>query len=337
MAIRTRSRAGVVSITVLCVLGAVLATLAGCRSSSLDIPSRGSEDSKNMSLGRQGAGADVPVESAPVGGSVGSSFEADIDADTGAGVAVASAAEATSRKLVFTGRMALEVKDPVASADEITRWVTEKKGFVEGSSVSNASTGTSISMVVRVPSAAFDETREHLRKLADSVLGDDKNREDVTGRYADMDARLANLKAAESELREMLAQAREQGGTTEDVLRIYNEVTRIRGEVDSLQAQLTALSEQVALSTLNVHLVSVAGVPSIGGGKWRPGITLRRAWSDLVGGMQNLGDIGIYLVVAVLPQLLILGVVLWALYRLFRRVRPRRARPSPGEQVGPPS
>lgn len=269
------------------------------------------------------------VESgAPMAMSAGEADESSAGAGAMDGQDTASAIEtgagSGTRRLIFTGEMRARYLDTAAAIDDLTAWAEAEGGYVESIGVTDTDSGPEGRLVLRVPSESFDAARQHVRDLADEVDSDQKQRQDVTAQYADLDARLTNLESAERELRELLEQSRERGGSTEDVLSVHREVTRVRGEIDGLRAQRDTLADQVALSTLQVWLVPVAPAATAIGAAWRPGTTARRALADLASGARHLGDLVIYLTIAIVPLFAALGVAAWLAWRLFRRVRPRR-------------
>ena len=162
--------------------------------------------------------------------------------------------------------------------------------------------------------------------LSVEVLEDQSERSDVTAQHADLSARLENLETAEAELRELMSSVRESGGNTEDVLAIHRQVTETRGQIDSLQGQLDVLSEQVALSTITVSLEPEPVPPIEAVAAWRPGLTFQRAQADLVSALQSLTNAAIYVSVALLPLLILVGLGAYVVYRVIMYLRRRSSR-----------
>lgn len=232
----------------------------------------------------------------------------------------------SERRLIFRADLDLEVEDPRAAAEDARKFVEARGGFLERMEVDGMDTDQTAFAVLRVPQEEYEATLDHLRDSAVEVLRDESARTDVTQEYVDIEARLTNLKAAETELRELMAEARETGGTTEDIITIYRELTNIRGDIEGLQAQLDALAEQVALSTIHVSFLPIPAGPAEVVDEWRPGQVFRDARTDLVRALRGLTDTGIYLVVAVLPVLVVLGVIFGLIIWLARGLRRRLGR-----------
>jgi hypothetical protein len=236
------------------------------------------------------------------------------------------------RQMVFTGEMALRVGDLEAAMADARAWVGGHQGFVASEEVAGEGAERAGFMTLRVPQAAYEATRSHLRQLVDApeldVLTDASQVQDVTGQYADLAARRENLAATERELRALLTQVREQGGGAEDILSVFRELTEVRGQIESLQAQIDTLADQVALSTLQVRFVLPPASVAVVSGQWQPGEVLSRALADAAAALQGLANVGLYLLGTAPFWLVLLGLVA-AVGWLLRRVRRRARAPGP--------
>jgi hypothetical protein len=54
------------------------------------------------------------------------------------------------------------------------------------------------------------------------------------------------------------------------------------------------------------------------GNQWRPAETVRRAFDSLAGALRGMGDFLIFFAIAVLPWLLVVGLVVYLIVRLVR-------------------
>ena len=158
--------------------------------------------------------------------------------------ATAPAEDSADRKLVRDATQEIEVasEDEVDSALEEARQIT---GALEGY-VSWEGPGA---MVLRIPDARLDEALDRL-----AALGDEERREvrvhDVTAAYTDLEIRLTNARALQTRLRDLLDRAE----TVDDVLAVERELARVTTEVDMLEGQLRLLQNQVAYSTVRLHV-----------------------------------------------------------------------------------
>jgi len=112
-------------------------------------------------------------------------------------------------------------------------------------------------------------------------------------------------------------------------MEVYRELVEIRSQIEQIRTQLNSYDKLAALSTINLELVPTeAAKPVVPTDEWHPGDTVRSSARTLVGFLRWLVSFTIYAVIVLLPVLLVIGVVLWALVRLWRRVR---RKPGPPE------
>jgi hypothetical protein len=171
---------------------------------------------------------------------------------------------------------------------------------------------------------------DQLRELAVDVRGENLNREDVTDQYSDVEAQLRNLRTTEEELRALLTEVREKpNATPEDIMAVYDSLTEIRGQIEQLQGRRNMLDNLVALSTLTIELIPDAiNLPVVDDG-WRPAVIVRDATRALVNTLAFLGRaaiwIGVYLIPLALLALIPLGLIVWLLRWVLRRLGQRSA------------
>jgi hypothetical protein len=248
----------------------------------------------------------------------------------------ASAPPAGPRKLVRTVQLELTVGDSAAAAEQVEKLVAAAGGYVSASEATRRPDElVYVRMTLRVPGERLEEVVDAVRGLAERVERQNLATEDVTDRYVDLEARLRALRATEAELTALLGESRSRGHSAEDIMAIYRELTGIRSQIEQLQGQLQQLADRVTYSTIQLELrPAEAGRPLVGEG-WQPGATLRNSVRGLVSALQWLADAAIVIVVAVLPILLVVGLVAWLLWRLTRGWR--RRRPPASARSEPPA
>lgn len=293
----------------LAALLALLLVLAGCSASSGDV----SDAPQAGDSADGGAAADVADE-----GSAGSESGTDVGVDV-------SAADATgdggAPMMVRRVELEIVVEDVAAAATRARATATGAGGWVESEDVSPATDDRAGfgSLVLRVPSEGLDSVVASLSELGE-VSATRSNAENVAAEYRDVEARIATLEASAERLRELVAEA----GSVQDIADLERELSAREADLDGLKARLKVLAEDVARSTVTLHLAE-------------EGSDLARTRSDtgfVAGLKQGWEAFGASVTVlltalgALLPFLLVAAVVLVPLMWW------RRRRPAGSETVG---
>ncbi len=150
-----------------------------------------------------------------------------------------------SRKMVYTGRLAVEVPQPQVAMERLLQAVAAMGGYLSARNDNR--------LTVRVPAARFQELVDDVREYG-RVLHQSMQAQDVTKQHMDLTIRLENAVKARDRLLALLEKATE----VEDILAIEKELTRLTGEIESMTGELKYLSDQVALATLEVAFQAVA-------------------------------------------------------------------------------
>jgi hypothetical protein len=233
-----------------------------------------------------------------------------------------------SPKIVRTGELRVDVgKNGFGVAfDRVASIAAAHGGFVAGSSTSSVGDARSGELTVRVPSDRFDAARRDLAALG-KVEYQALRGEDVSGQLVDFDARLKSLASQEEALRGLLGRATTVG----EVLQVQTSLFDVRQQIEQLTAQKQNLEQAASLSTLQVSIFEPGA-----GFEPRPvdddDEGLANAFRRAVdGAVAVIG--GMILVVGWSVPIVVLGLVIWAVSRLFRRRRPPPPTPTPS---GPP-
>ncbi|HSK25088.1 MAG TPA: DUF4349 domain-containing protein [Egicoccus sp.] len=289
--------------------GLAAALLLGC--------SGGADEAATADSGGVEMEAEAPqaVEEAEGEGSA-----ADADTGGGDGASALPVAATLGRRVIRTATVELQDADPGAVADEVTRVVERAGGFVATADLRRDDDGVlSGSVTVRVPSERLEATLDELEALADNAPLRRIEETDVTVESADLGAQLRNLEAFETELRALLTEVEASSPDAEDLLRVYERIREVRGEIDRINGRLDVLDDQVSLATITVRLTpTVAAVPVADEG-WAPGDTVRAALSAGVRALTAVADAAIWVGLAVLPVLLVLGLPVAAAWLVWRR------------------
>ena len=251
------------------------------------------------------------------------------DSSTGGGAAVAPGAAPgapdadPNRQVVTTATASIAVKDPAVGAQRVSELVESAGGRVD-ERTEQAASGKNQSafadLVVRVPAAALTGLLGDLKDLGD-VGNVSVSRSDVTATAVDLDARISALKTSVARLQALMDDA----ASTEALLAAEKALSERQEKLESLQSQRTLLADQVALSTLRLHLQPFGVAPTGGPDGFLEG--LGTGWRALVatlgGAVVVLGILLPWMVVAVLVS----GAVLVPIRLVRRRTAVRAAGP----------
>jgi len=238
--------------------------------------------------------------------------------DTEAALSLIAAAEAaSSRKVIKTAQVGLEVNDLKQAQKRVLDLVESKAGFVQSLSVTTTSeVRKDATIVARIPSIAFREVYEQVKQLGE-VERDEVGGRDVTKQYADLEARIANKQVQEERLRDIL----KRRGKLSELLEVERELARVRGEIEQYQGELRYLKDQVQFSTITIYLYELGEAPVPEGPGWQLLYHLRGAWLSLLNLLQALVTGLVYAVIVPSPFWVLLIIVILAL-----RARARRRR-----------
>jgi hypothetical protein len=228
---------------------------------------------------------------------------------------------ATERKIIKNAELVFEVAMPDEHQRKISSIAESKGGYVVSSDSSQQGGSETrppynlVKIVLRVPSAKFDETVNEIKASGVGTAKQEKiTGRDVTEEFIDVEARLRSMKAEEAQILEVLKRA----NTINEILTVRQQLASIRQQIESLEGRLRYLQNQTSFSTITVTLQQPGTyVVSPTGFFYR----LKRAIGD---GLNAAAEVVLFLVQAVLA-LLPLGVIVaiptFFLVRYFKRRR----------------
>jgi hypothetical protein len=228
------------------------------------------------------------------------------------------------RKVIYDGQMQLEAADTRAAFDRIIALVQGSGGFVAATSIGDtteADEQPTIFLTVRLPADNLTATLTEIRAVADRVVTESLQSQDVTDQFVDIEAQLRNLTALETELLALLAELRDNSNADPaKLLQVFDQIRATRGEIEQLEGRRQMLENLVSLATLQIGIVPLPSsapiVPT--DPAWEPATQARDALRDLVGALQGLGDglirIGLYtlpILIIVVGPLVLIGWFIW--------------------------
>ena len=241
-----------------------------------------------------------------------------------AGNKVPSAASA-DRMIVYNVQLNVEVQDTEKAANDISAIVSQFKGYIAATNMTRTPKGQMTGTItLRVPAESLDATQKAIEGVGLKVLSRNRNSNDVTDQYTDLNARLTNLQATEDELRKLLDTVRERTGKAEDILAVYNRLTEIRGQIEQIKGKMNVLSKTSSFATLTVSLTPHEEVQVIEPESWIPNRTAAQALRSLVQTLQGLADLGIWGLLFFLPVIFVLLLPFSIIALIARSIMQRR-------------
>ena len=172
-----------------------------------------------------------------------------------------------------------------------------------------------IRMVMRVPVRRYDESMNRLAGMGSLVVDRQESAQDVTQDYVDVSARIEALQASRARLLEIIQEAK----TTDDLLRAEQELSRRETELEAAQASQQYLEKTAALSSITLELRPAATSQPVTDSAWSPAAAFHNAVRALLSSLRDLADQSIYFTVAILPYVLVVGLILYAALMWARR------------------
>ena len=232
-----------------------------------------------------------------------------------------------NRQVIYDGNIQLEAADTRAAFDEIVRLVEGAGGFLAASQVGEAIEEEQpvINFTVRVPTDQLTATLAGVREVADKVVTESLQSQDVTEQFVDIEAQLRNLYALEDELLALLAELRDNpSADPAKLLQVFDQIRITRGEIEQLEGRKQMLTNLVSLATISIGIVPLpAAIPIVPEDPaWEPAVQAREALRSLVEDLQSIGSWAIRFALYSLPiMVLVAGPFVWLAWFLYRRVK----------------
>lgn len=233
-------------------------------------------------------------------------------------------------QIVYTGSLQLVVADVEAALARAKTAVAASGGYIGASQESNNADQPTAVITYRIPANRWEDTIAALRGLATKVVAEETQAQEVGGQVVDLQARIANLRASEAALQGIA----QNTAKVSDLLDVQSQLTDVRGQIEQLDAQLKRLSDQVAYGTLVTTFgLEVQQVQTAAKG-WDPAADVDGATAAMISLGQRLASGAIWFAIVWLPLLAVALIVLFALWKVARRVAPKVAAPPPGPVAG---
>ncbi|MDN4171448.1 DUF4349 domain-containing protein [Nocardioides sp. SOB77] len=166
---------------------------------------------------------------------------------------------ATTRKVISTGNVALRADDVGEARFEVQKVVDRYGGEVAEEQTATDDEGEvkRSRLVLRVPSARFDEAVESLKGAAELITAGTTS-EDVTPKVLDVDVRVRVQRRSIRRIELLLDRAQ----SIRDIVSIEAQLSRRQATLASLEKQQDYLADQTAMSTISVSLERTPDEPT---------------------------------------------------------------------------
>lgn len=238
------------------------------------------------------------------------------------------------RKFIIRMDVTAEAQELEPALQTVTDRLTALGGYVEDQYIYNGSLYSgrryrNASLTLRVPADKLSELIATVEE-AGNVVSSSRSTEDVTLQYVDTESRIAALKTEQTRLLELM----EQAETMSDLLEIESRLTEVRGDLERYTSQLKVLSNQVDYATVSLSLSEVQEyTPVAEKTRWEK---ITEGFVSSIRGVWNLIlDVLSFLIIA-LPYLVVLGLVVWAVVVLIRRLRRKKGPKEPKKPKNKP-
>jgi len=192
-----------------------------------------------------------------------------------------------------------------------------------------------------IPSNNFEEAMNDIRRMGVKVLDENASGQDVSAEYVDLQSKLTNLEATAARVREFLADAE----TVEESLKINGQLSELEEQIEQVKGQMRFYEGRAAFSTITIVLApqyptptptltptvtltpttTPTSTPTPG---WKPGDTFRDATKISTSLMRGAIDLLIWIVVVFGPFIVVLGLLAWSFFRLWRVFKRPAAKPT---------
>jgi hypothetical protein len=154
-------------------------------------------------------------------------------------------------QVVATGSVELRSDDVGGAVEQIRALVASYDGTVAQDSARTDDDGQArtATLVLRVPTASFDQAMTALKGVA-TLVAADSGSEDVTAQVVDTDVRVEAQRRSIERIQVLFDRAT----TIKDVVGIERELSQRQADLESLEQQQASLADRTALATITVDV-----------------------------------------------------------------------------------
>jgi hypothetical protein len=217
----------------------VLVVLSGCSASD----DGGGDSASNDSGAVSAAGAPAPAEDADAAAVGVAEVAQSGSKDASAGTAV------EQQQVISTGNVQLRADDVGQAIFDVRKVVDVHGGTISEDDTETDKEGDAFRsrMVLRIPTAEFDDAMSELEKVA-PLVSSKRQSADVTTQVLDIDVRVEAQQRSIDRIQVLFDHAT----SIKDIVSIEGELSRRQADLASLQAQQRYLADQTSMSTITL-------------------------------------------------------------------------------------
>jgi hypothetical protein len=202
--------------------------------------------------------------------------------------------DVTDRKIVENSVYSLLVKNVTDTVDKIKEKTLQVSGYSVSSDLSKKEFGDNAVLQIRVPSDKVDEITKYFRTIAVKVVSEKVNGNDITDQYIDVERRIADLEKQRVKMETIMDAAK----TVNEMLEVQRGLFQIQDQIDSYKGRLLYMDGTTKTSKLTIYLsTDELSLPYTPTQPWRPEVIFREAVRSMLGTLQKLAGLAIWLVV----------------------------------------
>ncbi len=229
---------------------------------------------------------------------------------------IAADVPVTNRMVVQNSSLSLLVKDVKLAGDSIIKKAETEGGFMVSSDYNRPNDSPYANISVRVPSDKLNATLEYFRSQAIEVVSENLIGKDVTEQYVNIESRLSSLERVKTKFEGILDNAT----LVQDILTVQRELINTQTQIDNLMGQKKALEENASYVKITVYLsTDELSLPYAPDTKFRPDVIFKLAVRSMLGTLQKIGELAIWLAVYSIVWVPVLLVVI-----IYRRWKARK-------------
>ncbi len=158
---------------------------------------------------------------------------------------------AENRKVIRSGRMAMEVKSVSAALDALKQTTDEFGGLTAQLSITAHEAKPSAELTVWIPSKDLERALNEFGTIG-KVLNLQLQAQDITEEYFDMETRIRNLKKQEERL---LSLYDREVKKLDEILKVEVELNRVRTEIERLEGKQRLWVRQVQMASIHISII----------------------------------------------------------------------------------
>jgi Domain of unknown function (DUF4349) len=234
-----------------------------------------------------------------------------------------------SPSIIYTAGLTVQAPNVETAASRATSVAESAGGYVSAEHTflsRNRSVRAMVDIQFKVPADAYPATLIALGALG-TKQSQTQRAQDVTQTVADVTSRVTSAKATIVQLRKLLARA----GTVNGLLSVQNQISQEEASLETLQSQQRALASETTYATVSMVILGPAPVHQH---HHHHGKAASGFLGGLIAGWHALGKVTVRVLTvagAILPFVVVLGLVAAGAYAAWRRMARRRTRTSPAQ------